>query len=1174
MDGRTGVYRVASRLPLALSMALAGCATSRTTEPTSRAGELSAPAADVDPARAYLALADIQPAVVAPAPADPARPLSERAARQLAQARRLADQQRYTEASIELQRGLRYDPNHPETHRALALLNWEASNLQRALDHASRALQSNPDDALAYYVKGRCHAAEKSHESAIKAFRTALLCTSLDQHRDYAALCHYYLAASLSEEGYLEAALQQYSKFASAAAALNDARPEDRLAVLLKTNIQGVPEARSRIFEKLGRYSEAAEALAPQVARMPDDVPLAVRYAGLLLSAGRFDDAGDAARAIPSDDQMVMQLISRIHELAGHPERTIDDLYARLALRPDEPRIILVLADALLRFGRPDEAREELEAYLERNEDVDPVRAKLVDVLLALSAYSDAISVAADWITRSPERSEQIETLITSLAGNPEATAGLLDQPAIDQGYAVDYLRGVLAYSAKRMNLAERLLRASLSKNEDFVLTRVALARVYMHQYRYSDALEVTKLDEEGVAREGRLERLRGDVEERLDNLDAAEVHYRAAIQLNRADTETMFALAGIHIRNGHRLQAVRQLRVLLEEDPLHESAREALALTLLREGDITEAVEQFERLVELAATPTVKARCEAFLAQLEEQDPEKYRQTLRQTMEQTREDAETWLAIAESYDRFDEGFEARDAYANALAIDPDSEEAALGLMQAEMSLLDFEEAVRRLEALLPRRPNRHAWRLELIDLYWTIQDYDAALSLSITEEARDDLSEVTQQRYRAAILATLRLLGHTEEVLARLQEWADVEPENARWANLLAREYLRQDRAEEAVAVYQAMLEREPDSLFDLIDALVAAGQHVRASQYVLDRLDDDPDSDNIIALLADTLSRAGQTDDAIELVRNKLLHTLNREFLQIALSRLLNIADRHEESIDFIEELIDEVFAIMHPGKDQDHGGGQLSDDKIIRQPDQPFTMSRLHTRLHRLNMELARSLIAAEDYREAQKRLESWIDQTREAAKLGDYLYLLANCHQLQGDEPRAYEVYEQVLAIIPDDVSLNNNVAYGWIDRGIRLEEAEQLVRYAIFKAPRQAAYLDTFGWLQYKKGAFVEAKKWLERAERSLSDPDPVVLDHLGDANWRLGEAEKAIEYWSAAVAALEGRDENQLLGDDVQNVRNSTPKKIDDARAGAAPGVAPLAAVESSEDSTDEAVTP
>jgi tetratricopeptide (TPR) repeat protein len=150
-------------------------------------------------------------------------------------------------------------------------------------------------------------------------------------------------------------------------------------------------------------------------------------------------------------------------------------------------------------------------------------------------------------------------------------------------------------------------------------------------------------------------------------------------------------------------------------------------------------------------------------------------------------------------------------------------------------------------------------------------------------------------------------------------------------------------------------------------------------------------------------------------------------------------------------------------------------------------------------------------------------------------------------------------ERVHLLAPEEPTRNNDLAYQWIDRGIRLDEAEPLVRYALGKVPTNAAYLDTFGWLLYKKGAFADARKWLRRADRARLGDDPVILDHLGDACWRLGAKEEAIEHWSTALELVRGRDDEELVNDDERRVKSEAAAKIDAVRAMQTPKVAPLA---------------
>ena len=124
----------------------------------------------------------------------------------------------------------------------------------------------------------------------------------------------------------------------------------------------------------------------------------------------------------------------------------------------------------------------------------------------------------------------------------------------------------------------------------------------------------------------------------------------------------------------------------------------------------------------------------------------------------------------------------------------------------------------------------------------------------------------------------------------------------------------------------------------------------------------------------------------------------------------------------------------------------------------------------------------------------------------------------------------------------------------------LDLHQRMIRYALSRAPRESTYLDTYGWLLYKKGSFANAKKWLLRADRARAEADPVIRDHLGDVCWRLGRSEEAIEHWTKAVETVRQRPEDELNSEDERRVLNSTQQKIEDARAGRPPTVAPLAA--------------
>mgnify|MGYP002779778198 CR=1 FL=1 len=112
--------------------------------------------------------------------------------------------------------------------------------------------------------------------------------------------------------------------------------------------------------------------------------------------------------------------------------------------------------------------------------------------------------------------------------------------------------------------------------------------------------------------------------------------------------------------------------------------------------------------------------------------------------------------------------------------------------------------------------------------------------------------------------------------------------------------------------------------------------------------------------------------------------------------------------------------------------------------------------------------------------------------------------------------------------PDDVLALNNLGYNLADQGRNLAEAEELVRRAVELdgAERRRAggpdaengvYLDSLGWVLFRRGKLPEARRLLERAT-GLPDSasDAVVWDHLGDVCFRLGDVPAAVRAWEAA----------------------------------------------------------
>lgn len=100
--------------------------------------------------------------------------------------------------------------------------------------------------------------------------------------------------------------------------------------------------------------------------------------------------------------------------------------------------------------------------------------------------------------------------------------------------------------------------------------------------------------------------------------------------------------------------------------------------------------------------------------------------------------------------------------------------------------------------------------------------------------------------------------------------------------------------------------------------------------------------------------------------------------------------------------------------------------------------------------------------------------------------------------------------------PDSAQALNYLAYMWAEKGVKLDQALDHVERALKLMPGEGAYLDTLGWIHYRKGNYAAALKYLRKAARALPD-DPVILDHLGDAWHATGRQERARAAWDRSL---------------------------------------------------------
>lgn len=116
-------------------------------------------------------------------------------------------------------------------------------------------------------------------------------------------------------------------------------------------------------------------------------------------------------------------------------------------------------------------------------------------------------------------------------------------------------------------------------------------------------------------------------------------------------------------------------------------------------------------------------------------------------------------------------------------------------------------------------------------------------------------------------------------------------------------------------------------------------------------------------------------------------------------------------------------------------------------------------------------------------------------------------------------KAADLFKRAIDLDPaDSAQASNYLGYMWADQNTHLDEAENYIQRALTAEPDNGAYLDSLGWLHYRRGKYDQALAELLKALEALKEDDPTVFEHIGDTYAALKDTAKALEFWQKALA--------------------------------------------------------
>lgn len=139
------------------------------------------------------------------------------------------------------------------------------------------------------------------------------------------------------------------------------------------------------------------------------------------------------------------------------------------------------------------------------------------------------------------------------------------------------------------------------------------------------------------------------------------------------------------------------------------------------------------------------------------------------------------------------------------------------------------------------------------------------------------------------------------------------------------------------------------------------------------------------------------------------------------------------------------------------------------------------------------------------------------------------MLGDMYYQAKEQDKSFGAYENAIRLMPYNYMTLNNYAYFLAQAGKDIEKAEKLSRQAVDSNPEASTFLDTYAYILFLKGEYIQALEYQEKALNHYpenEEKDPEIYEHLGDILFFLNRKDEAIENWQKA---LELSPENETL---------------------------------------------
>jgi predicted Zn-dependent protease len=436
--------------------------------------------------------------------------------------------------------------------------------------------------------------------------------------------------------------------------------------------------------------------------------------------------------------------------------------------------------------------------------------------------------------------------------------------------------------------------------------------------------------------------------------------------------------------------------------------------------------------------------------------------------------------------------------------------------------LKKYKECEKAYHDLIELDPENYNYSLELADLYMAEKKYKEAIQLYDNIEKKMGIQpEISIQKEKL-----YEAMGQIQKAVDEIKKLIRSTPENADLYGILAELYYRNNKKDEALKTYLKVLELDPLNpviQLSLANLYQDMGKDSISYDYAKKAFYNPEVSidDKIKVLLSyyDLIdNQSVYKKQAFELI-DILISTHPNEAKSFSIKGDFMLKEkRKDEAIDAFEKVISldnsrlpvwkELLGLYYEKKDWNNLEIKaIAASEIF--PEQPIVYLFLSIVQYNKKefYKSIETILAGKELVLDEKNLTSEF-----------YQLLAKNYFELKKDG-EMIEAFENAIKTDPSSNAIKNNYAYYLALRNLNLSKAESLINEVIQKVPYNSYYLDTYGFILFKKGDYGNAKIIFLKAILYTEKKPGILYEHLGDAYYKTNDIENALDSWLKAKEA-------------------------------------------------------